>query len=244
MASNKDYLFYTALLKSNSVKGANALEGMLLNKGQANELMANDAAMTVIFEPMTTGGARYLPDIFFRGNYRVGKGLQTYLRAIDSAFDPSDYMGGLSTTDNLCADANAMALIAGRLDALKAMLKSPYAASRVVASATAKNALFNSPLKTTVSVVVDYSATNNWTRRTNLGTLAWIATARHTLSAGSGNYVMRTAADLGANASASRANTYNTDYRIDRLISNAENAVSNVGFAVSPITQQVIIIEP
>jgi len=244
MASNRDYLFYTSLLKGNFVKGANALEGILQNKGQADELVVNDAAMTVIFEPMTTGGARYLPDIFFKGNYKVGKGLQSYLRAIYGTFDPFNYMGGLITTDDLCSDANAMALIAGSMDTLKAMLKSPYAASRIVAAPTAKNALFNSPFKTTVSVVVDYSVANNWARRTNLGKLAWIATAKHTLASGSGNYVMRTPADLGVNVSVTRANTYNVDYRIDRLISNAENAVSNIGFAVSPITQQVIIIEP
>lgn len=139
--SNSDYLFYKSLLKGNYVKGANTLEGIMENQAQATELALNDAAMTVIFEPMTYGGRWWLSNVFFNGLFSVGAGLRTYVRTKEPGFDPTNMLGALNTILNIAMSTAAMQAIDTSEWARKAIANSYVALTTIVAETTAMSVI-------------------------------------------------------------------------------------------------------
>lgn len=134
---NNEYMFYKSLFKGNYIKGANTLEGMILNQLQVEELASDSGAMSVILEPMNFGGRRLLPDIFFGSNFSVGLGIQTYARAFDSTFDSGNILSPLQTIYDVVNSISAMTIIETSRPAKIALTRSGVAFSVIAGNADA-----------------------------------------------------------------------------------------------------------
>ena len=116
------------------------------------------------------------------------------------------------------ADYANMAAIASSSTAMTAIANNKTAITAVEASAVAKNALYNSPLKTSISNI---ASTSSWTTRRN-GKI-WLISFRQTWSSGNTSMQHRSTLKDGGTVSCTASQSYNTDYRIDRFMDSITN---------------------
>ena len=118
----------------------------------------------------------------------------------------------------VAASSTAMAAIASSQTAMTAIANNKTAITAVEASAVAKNALYNSPLKTSISNI---ASTSSWTTRRN-GKI-WLISFRQTWSSGNTSMQHRSTLKDGGTVSCTASQSYNTDYRIDRFMDSITN---------------------
>ena len=118
----------------------------------------------------------------------------------------------------IAASSTAMATIAASSTAMAAIANNKTAITAVEASAVAKNALYNSPLKTSISNI---ASTSSWTTRRN-GKI-WLISFRQTWSSGNTSMQHRSTLKDGGTVSCTASQSYNTDYRIDRFMDSITN---------------------
>ena len=116
------------------------------------------------------------------------------------------------------ADYADMAAVASSSTAMTAIANNKTAITAVEASAVAKNALYNSPLKTSISNI---ASTSSWTTRRN-GKI-WLISFRQTWSSGNTSMQHRSTLKDGGTVSCTASQSYNTDYRIDRFMDSITN---------------------
>ena len=116
------------------------------------------------------------------------------------------------------ADYANMAAVASSQTAMAAIANNKTAITAVEASSAAKNALYNSPLKTTMSSV---QSTSSWvTRRSGK---IWLISFKQTWSSGSNTMQHRYTLKDNTTLSCTATQSYNTDYRIDRFMDSITN---------------------
>lgn len=118
----------------------------------------------------------------------------------------------------VAASSTAMAAVAASSTAMTAIANNKTAITAVEASAVAKNALYNSPLKTSISNI---ASTSSWTTRRN-GKI-WLISFRQTWSSGNTSMQHRSTLKDGGTVSCTASQSYNTDYRIDRFMDSITN---------------------
>jgi hypothetical protein len=156
-------------------------------------IAASSTAMTAIEKSQTAKGAIAASDMA-TAKYAAGA----------AGLNPADY-------------AN-MAAIASSSTAMTAIANNKTAITAVEASAVAKNALYNSPLKTSISNI---ASTSSWTTRRN-GKI-WLISFRQTWSSGNTSMQHRSTLKDGGTVSCTASQSYNTDYRIDRFMDSITN---------------------
>ena len=116
------------------------------------------------------------------------------------------------------SSSTAMTAVAASHTAMAAIANNKTAITAVEASAVAKNALYNSPLKTSISNI---ASTSSWTTRRN-GKI-WLISFRQTWSSGNTSMQHRSTLKDGGTVSCTASQSYNTDYRIDRFMDSITN---------------------
>ena len=114
--------------------------------------------------------------------------------------------------------STAMTAIAASSTAMTAIANNKTAITAVEASAVAKNALYNSPLKTSISNI---ASTSSWTTRRN-GKI-WLISFRQMWGSGNTSMQHRSTLKDGGTVSCTASQSYNTDYRIDRFMDSITN---------------------
>ncbi|MFQ8995672.1 MAG: hypothetical protein ACLR6L_06125 [Agathobaculum sp.] len=117
-----------------------------------------------------------------------------------------------------CSAYADMSAVAASSTAMTAIANNKTAITAVEASAVAKNALYNSPLKTSISNI---ASTSSWTTRRN-GKI-WLISFRQTWSSGNTSMQHRSTLKDGGTVSCTASQSYNTDYRIDRFMDSITN---------------------
>ena len=141
-----------------------------------------------------------------------------------AGLNPADYADMAA----VASSSTAMAAVIGNSAALNAVVSSQTAMTAIAnnktaitaveASAVAKNALYNSPLKTSISNI---ASTSSWTTRRN-GKI-WLISFRQTWSSGNTSMQHRSSLKDGGTVSCTASQSYNTDYRIDRFMDSITN---------------------
>ena len=141
-----------------------------------------------------------------------------------AGLNPADYADMAA----VASSSTAMAAVIGNSAALNAVVSSSTAMTAIAnnktaitaveASAVAKNALYNSPLKTSISNI---ASTSSWTTRRN-GKI-WLISFRQTWSSGNTSMQHRSTLKDGGTVSCTASQSYNTDYRIDRFMDSITN---------------------
>lgn len=139
----------------------------------------------------------------------MGKTVATLAGLSCSAYDDMSAVAASST---------AMAAVASSSTAMTAIANNKTAITAVEASAVAKNALYNSPLKTSIANI---ASTSSWTTRRN-GKI-WLISFRQTWSSGNTSMQHRSTLKDGGTVSCTASQSYNTDYRIDRFMDSITN---------------------
>ena len=116
------------------------------------------------------------------------------------------------------SSSTAMAAVASSSTAMTAIANNKTAITAVEASAVAKNALYNSPLKTSISNI---ASTSSWTTRRN-GKI-WLISFRQMWGSGNTSMQHRSTLKDGGTVSCTASQSYNTDYRIDRFMDSITN---------------------
>ena len=144
--------------------------------------------------------------------------------AILANLDPNSYadMTAIASSSTamaaIAASSTAMTAVAASSTAMAAIANNKTAITAVEASAVAKNALYNSPLKTSISNI---ASTSSWTTRRN-GKI-WLISFRQTWSSGNTSMQHRSTLKDGGTVSCTASQSYNTDYRIDRFMDSITN---------------------
>ena len=134
--------------------------------------------------------------------------------AILANLDPNSY----ADMTAIASSSTAMTAVAASSTAMAAIANNKTAITAVEASAVAKNALYNSPLKTSISNI---ASTSSWTTRRN-GKI-WLISFRQTWSSGNTSMQHRSTLKDGGTVSCTASQSYNTDYRIDRFMDSITN---------------------
>ena len=127
-------------------------------------------------------------------------------------------IGNSAALNAVVSSSTAMAAIVSSSTAMTAIANNKTAITAVEASAVAKNALYNSPLKTSISNI---ASTSSWTTRRN-GKI-WLISFRQTWSSGNTSMQHRSTLKDGGTVSCTASQSYNTDYRIDRFMDSITN---------------------
>ena len=170
-----------------------ALNAVVTSSTAMAAVAASSTAMAAIEKSQTAKGAIAASDMA-TAKYAAGA----------AGLNPADY-------------AN-MAAIASSSTAMAAIANNKTAITAVEASAVAKNALYNSPLKTSISNI---ASTSSWTTRRN-GKI-WLISFRQTWSSGDTSMQHRSTLKDGGTVSCTASQSYNTDYRIDRFMDSITN---------------------
>ena len=153
-------------------------------------------------------------------------GNSTALNAVVSSSTAMAAVAASSTAmAAIASSSTAMAAVIGNSAALNAVVSSQTAIANnktaitaVEASVVAKNALYNSPLKNSISNI---ASTSSWTTRRN-GKI-WLISFRQTWSSGNTSMQHRSTLKDGGTVSCTASQSYNTDYRIDRFMDSITN---------------------
>ena len=149
----------------------------------------------------------------------VGKMVATIAGLSCSAYADMTAVAASSTAmAAIAASSTAMTAVAASSTAMTAIANNKTAITAVEASAVAKNALYNSPLKTSISNI---ASTSSWTTRRN-GKI-WLISFRQTWSSGNTSMQHRSTLKDGGTVSCTASQSYNTDYRIDRFMDSITN---------------------
>ena len=149
----------------------------------------------------------------------VGKMVATIAGLSCSAYADMTAVATSSTAmAAIAASSTAMTAVAASSTAMTAIANNKTAITAVEASAVAKNALYNSPLKTSISNI---ASTSSWTTRRN-GKI-WLISFRQTWSSGNTSMQHRSTLKDGGTVSCTASQSYNTDYRIDRFMDSITN---------------------
>ena len=149
----------------------------------------------------------------------MGKTVATLAGLSCSAYDDMSAVAASSTAmAAIAASSTAMAAVAASSTAMTAIANNKTAITAVEASAVAKNALYNSPLKTSIANI---ASTSSWTTRRN-GKI-WLISFRQTWSSGNTSMQHRSTLKDGGTVSCTASQSYNTDYRIDRFMDSITN---------------------
>lgn len=134
--------------------------------------------------------------------------------AVLSGLNPDSY----ADMTAVASSSTAMAAVASSQTAMAAIANNKTAITAVEASSAAKNALYNSPLKTTMSSV---QSTSSWvTRRSGK---IWLISFKQTWGSGSNTMQHRYTLKDSTTLSCTATQSYNTDYRIDRFMDSITN---------------------
>ena len=117
-----------------------------------------------------------------------------------------------------CSAYDDMSAVAASSTAMAAIANNKTAITAVEASSAAKNALYNSPLKTTMSSV---QSTSSWVTRR--GGKIWLISFKQTWGPGSNTMQHRYTLKDSTTLSCTATQSYNTDYRIDRFMDSITN---------------------
>nr|DAV58550.1 MAG TPA: Tail fiber protein [Caudoviricetes sp.] len=189
-------------LKSRAVSGSGVAVGKMVATiaglscsayADMSAVAASSTAMAAIEKSQTAKGAIAASDMA-TAKYAAGA----------AGLNPADY-------------AN-MAAIASSSTAMTAIANNKTAITAVEASAVAKNALYNSPLKTSISNI---ASTSSWTTRRN-GKI-WLISFRQMWGSGNTSMQHRSTLKDGGTVSCTASQSYNTDYRIDRFMDSITN---------------------
>ena len=159
----------------------------------------------------------------------MGKTVATLAGLSCSAYDDMSAVAASSTAmaaiaasstamTAVASSSTAMAAVAASSTAMTAIANNKTAITAVEASAVAKNALYNSPLKTSIANI---ASTSSWTTRRN-GKI-WLISFRQTWSSGNTSMQHRSTLKDGGTVSCTASQSYNTDYRIDRFMDSITN---------------------
>ena len=159
----------------------------------------------------------------------MGKTVATLAGLSCSAYDDMSAVAASSTAMTavassstamaaIAASSTAMTAVASSSTAMTAIANNKTAITAVEASAVAKNALYNSPLKTSIANI---ASTSSWTTRRN-GKI-WLISFRQTWSSGNTSMQHRSTLKDGGTVSCTASQSYNTDYRIDRFMDSITN---------------------
>ena len=149
----------------------------------------------------------------------MGKTVATLAGLSCSAYADMGAVAASSTAmAAIAASSTAMAAVVASHTAMAAIANNKTAITAVEASAVAKNALYNSPLKTSISNI---ASTSSWTTRRN-GKI-WLISFRQTWSSGNTSMQHRSTLKDGGTVSCTASQSYNTDYRIDRFMDSITN---------------------
>ena len=178
--------------------------------------------MAAIEKSQTAKGAIAASDMA-TAKYAAGAGLNPADDANMTAIASSSTAMAAVINNSVALNAvvtssTAMAAIAASSTAMTAIANNKTAITAVEASAVAKNALYNSPLKTSISNI---ASTSSWTTRRN-GKI-WLISFRQTWSSGNTSMQHRSTLKDGGTVSCTASQSYNTDYRIDRFMDSITN---------------------
>ena len=199
-------------LKSRAVSGSGVAVGKMVATiaglscsayADMTAVAASSTAMAAIEKSQTAKGAIAASDMA-TAKYAAGA----------AGLNPADYANMAA----IASSSTAMATIAASSTAMTAIANNKTAITAVEASAVAKNALYNSPLKTSISNI---ASTSSWTTRRN-GKI-WLISFRQTWSSGNTSMQHRSTLKDGGTVSCTASQSYNTDYRIDRFMDSITN---------------------
>ena len=199
-------------LKSRAVSGSGVAVGKMVATiaglscsayADMTAVAASSTAMAAIEKSQTAKGAIAASDMA-TAKYAAGA----------AGLNPADYANMAA----IASSSTAMAAIAASSTAMTAIANNKTAITAVEASAVAKNALYNSPLKTSISNI---ASTSSWTTRRN-GKI-WLISFRQTWSSGNTSMQHRSTLKDGGTVSCTASQSYNTDYRIDRFMDSITN---------------------
>lgn len=206
-----------AIEKSQTAKGAIAASDMATAKyaaGAAGLNPADYANMAAIASSSTAMAAIFRSDAALQAIAKSATAQAAVSNASSSVMAKT--VAILANLDpNSYADMTA---IASSSTAMTAIANNKTAITAVEASAVAKNALYNSPLKTSISNI---ASTSSWTTRRN-GKI-WLISFRQMWGSGNTSMQHRSTLKDGGTVSCTASQSYNTDYRIDRFMDSITN---------------------
>ena len=216
-----------AIEKSQTAKGAIAASDMATAKyaaGAAGLNPADYANMAAIASSSTAMAAIFRSDAALQAIAKsataqaavsnASSSVMAKTVAILANLDPNSY----ADMTAIASSSTAMTAVAASSTAMTAIANNKTAITAVEASAVAKNALYNSPLKTSISNI---ASTSSWTTRRN-GKI-WLISFRQTWSSGNTSMQHRSTLKDGGTVSCTASQSYNTDYRIDRFMNSITN---------------------
>ena len=226
-----------AIEKSQTAKGAIAASDMATAKyaaGAAGLNPADYANMAAIASSSTAMAAIFRSDAALQAIAKsataqaavsnASSSVRAKTVAILANLDPNSYadMTAIASSSTAMAavasSSTAMTAIAASSTAMTAIANNKTAITAVEASAVAKNALYNSPLKTSISNI---ASTSSWTTRRN-GKI-WLISFRQMWGSGNTSMQHRSTLKDGGTVSCTASQSYNTDYRIDRFMDSITN---------------------
>ena len=186
------------------IANATALNAVVSSSTAMAAIFRSDAALQAIAKSATAQAAVS----------NASSSVMAKTVAILANLDPNSY----ADMTAIASSSTAMAAVAASSTAMAAIANNKTAITAVEASAVAKNALYNSPLKTSISNI---ASTSSWTTRRN-GKI-WLISFRQTWSSGNTSMQHRSALKDGGTVSCTASQSYNTDYRIDRFMDSITN---------------------
>ena len=210
-------------LKSRAVSGSGVAVGKMVATiaglscsayADMSAVAASSTAMTAVAASSTAMAAIFRSDAALQAIAKSATAQAAVSNASSSVMAKT--VAILANLDpNSYADMTA---IASSSTAMTAIANNKTAITAVEASAVAKNALYNSPLKTSISNI---ASTSSWTTRRN-GKI-WLISFRQTWSSGNTSMQHRSTLKDGGTVSCTASQSYNTDYRIDRFMDSITN---------------------
>ena len=211
-----------------------AMAAIIANATALNAVVSSSTAMAAIAASSTAMAAIFRSDAALQAIAKsataqaavsnASSSVMAKTVAILANLDPNSYadMTAIASSSTamaaIAASSTAMAAIAASSTAMAAIANNKTAITAVEASAVAKNALYNSPLKTSISNI---ASTSSWTTRRN-GKI-WLISFRQTWSSGNTSMQHRSTLKDGGTVSCTASQSYNTDYRIDRFMDSITN---------------------
>ena len=220
-------------LKSRAVSGSGVAVGKMVATiaglscsayADMSAVAASSTAMTAIAASSTAMAAVVSSSTAMAAIFRSDAALQAIAKSATAQAAVSNASSSVMAKTvailaNLDPNSYAdMTAIASSSTAMTAIANNKTAITAVEASAVAKNALYNSPLKTSISNI---ASTSSWTTRRN-GKI-WLISFRQMWGSGNTSMQHRSTLKDGGTVSCTASQSYNTDYRIDRFMDSITN---------------------
>ena len=223
------YADMTAVAASSTAMAAiaassTAMAAVINNSVALNAVVTSSTAMAAVAASSTAMAAIAASSTAMAAIFRSDAALQAIAKSATAQAAVSNASSSVMAKTvailaNLDPNSYAdMTAIASSSTAMTAIANNKTAITAVEASAVAKNALYNSPLKTSISNI---ASTSSWTTRRN-GKI-WLISFRQTWSSGNTSMQHRSTLKDGGTVSCTASQSYNTDYRIDRFMDSITN---------------------